>query len=155
MADGTVRVACEAASGFGWDRWLGSRGAFVGMRAGPNHLLVQRGDRFVNLAADLGVRDKFGRGRSVNWLDFDGDGDLDLFVGNKRRDGHPDALFRNHGDGFARVDSAVSSAGTSTTGSSWSDWDRDGDPDLLVTQYGERPPRAWRKPFFLARRLQR
>jgi transketolase len=30
--DGTVRVACEAASGFGWERWLGSRGAFVGMK---------------------------------------------------------------------------------------------------------------------------
>ncbi len=30
--DGTVRVACEAASGFGWERWLGARGAFVGMK---------------------------------------------------------------------------------------------------------------------------
>jgi len=29
--DGTVRVACEAASGFGWERWLGARGTFVGM----------------------------------------------------------------------------------------------------------------------------
>jgi transketolase len=31
--EGTVRVACEAASGFGWERWLGSRGAFVGMKS--------------------------------------------------------------------------------------------------------------------------
>ena len=30
--DGTVRVACEAASGFGWERWLGTRGVFVGMK---------------------------------------------------------------------------------------------------------------------------
>ncbi|MDP1751171.1 MAG: transketolase C-terminal domain-containing protein, partial [Reyranella sp.] len=30
--DGTIRVACEAATGFGWERWLGSRGAFVGMK---------------------------------------------------------------------------------------------------------------------------
>ncbi|MBL6614790.1 MAG: transketolase [Reyranella sp.] len=30
--DGTVRVACEAAAGFGWERWLGTRGAFVGMK---------------------------------------------------------------------------------------------------------------------------
>ena len=29
--DGTVRVACEAATGFGWERWLGSNGAFIGM----------------------------------------------------------------------------------------------------------------------------
>jgi transketolase len=31
--EGTVRVACEAASGFGWERWLGRRGAFVGMKS--------------------------------------------------------------------------------------------------------------------------
>ena len=30
--DGTVRVGCEAATGFGWERWLGSKGAFVGMK---------------------------------------------------------------------------------------------------------------------------
>ena len=28
----TARVACEAACGFGWERWLGSRGVFVGMK---------------------------------------------------------------------------------------------------------------------------
>jgi transketolase len=31
--EGTVRVACEAAAGFGWERWLGSKGAFVGMKS--------------------------------------------------------------------------------------------------------------------------
>ncbi|HAO71331.1 MAG TPA: hypothetical protein DCR06_01880 [Planctomycetaceae bacterium] len=25
------RVACEAASGFGWERWLGQKGTFIGM----------------------------------------------------------------------------------------------------------------------------
>ena len=30
--DDTVRVACEAAAGFGWERWLGTKGAFVGMK---------------------------------------------------------------------------------------------------------------------------
>jgi transketolase len=28
----TIRVACEAAGGFGWERWLGTRGTFVGMK---------------------------------------------------------------------------------------------------------------------------
>jgi transketolase len=28
--DGTVRVACEAAGGFGWERWLGARGTLSG-----------------------------------------------------------------------------------------------------------------------------
>ena len=30
--EGVVRIGCEAASGFGWERWLGNRGAFVGMK---------------------------------------------------------------------------------------------------------------------------
>ncbi len=30
--DGTIRVACEAATGFGGERWLGSKGTFVGMK---------------------------------------------------------------------------------------------------------------------------
>jgi transketolase len=28
-----ARVACEAASGFGWERWIGDRGVFVGMNS--------------------------------------------------------------------------------------------------------------------------
>ena len=32
LGTATVRVACEAALRFGWDRWLGERGGFVGMR---------------------------------------------------------------------------------------------------------------------------
>jgi len=27
----TARVACEAACGFGWEKWLGTRGRFIGM----------------------------------------------------------------------------------------------------------------------------
>jgi len=30
--DDTIRVACEAAGGFGWERWLGMRGTFIGMK---------------------------------------------------------------------------------------------------------------------------
>jgi transketolase len=30
--EGTARVACEAATGFGWERWLGTKGAFIGMK---------------------------------------------------------------------------------------------------------------------------
>lgn len=43
-ADG-VRVACEAAVRFGWDRWLGERGGFVGMQgfgaSGPADVLYR------------------------------------------------------------------------------------------------------------------
>ncbi|MFM8497112.1 MAG: transketolase-like TK C-terminal-containing protein, partial [Planctomycetia bacterium] len=29
----TARVACEAACGFGWERWIGQRGKFIGMNS--------------------------------------------------------------------------------------------------------------------------
>lgn len=42
---GSVRVACEAAVRFGWDRWLGERGGFIGMpgfgASGPAQALYQ------------------------------------------------------------------------------------------------------------------
>jgi len=44
-AAGGVRVGCEAAMRFGWDRWLGDRGDFVGMSgfgaSGPADVLYQ------------------------------------------------------------------------------------------------------------------
>lgn len=46
LAPGSVRVAVEAAVRFGWDRYLGERGAFVGMRgfgaSGPAEALYER-----------------------------------------------------------------------------------------------------------------
>ena len=33
LGPGTVRVGCEAAVRLGWDRWLGARGGFVGMKS--------------------------------------------------------------------------------------------------------------------------
>jgi len=43
LGTGTVRVGCEAALRFGWDRWLGEHGGFIGMTgfgaSGPSELL--------------------------------------------------------------------------------------------------------------------
>ena len=45
LGPGTVRVGCEAALRFGWDRWLGERGGFVGMTgfgaSGPAEVLYE------------------------------------------------------------------------------------------------------------------
>jgi transketolase len=45
LGPGTVRVGCEAALRFGWDRWLGEHGGFVGMRgfgaSGPADVLYR------------------------------------------------------------------------------------------------------------------
>jgi hypothetical protein len=75
-----------------------------GRTEGPNRMLLWNGTDFSDAARDFGVVDPHGRGRTVNWLDFDSDNDLDLFVGNEVRSGHPSKLYRNTGDGFVAVD---------------------------------------------------
>jgi hypothetical protein len=70
------------------------------------------------------------------WLDYDADGDLDLFITNGV--GSPNGLFRNNGDEtFTNV--AVEAGVDSTTGHSGvvvGDIDNDGFPDIFVSGEG-------------------
>jgi hypothetical protein len=109
-------------------------GANHGTGRGPKQLLIQTKTGFTNEASRFGVVDPLARGRTANWIDYDGDGDLDLFLGNQERPNHPNEMFRRRGTGFVEARAGLSDALT-TLGSSWADWDRDGDPDLLVTQH--------------------
>lgn len=123
------------------DLYCGS-GAQDGVGAGPNRLFTRDGDGFTDRAGELGVADELGRARSVNWLDHDSDGDLDLFVANEIRSGAPNRLFGNKPGAFVPEDSAAA-AEVATRSSSWADWDADGDPDLLVLGHGFVGSRAY------------
>lgn len=109
-------------------------GANDGRGRGPNQLLKRTDSGLRDIARRYGVRDIYGRGRSVNWIDHDTDGDLDLFVGNWSRAGNPNGMFVNRRGSFVERRVGVEDF-LRTISSSWADWDRDGDPDLLVMQY--------------------
>ena len=75
--------------------------------------------------------------QTAAWADYDGDGDLDLYVGNEASANYPVhcQLFRNDGAGkFTDVAAAAGVLNTRFTKAVvWGDYDNDGDPDLFVS----------------------
>jgi len=118
-------------------------GAQKGLGTGPNQLLIGRGPRLVDRSVRYGVTNRRGRGRSLNWLFANRDSALDLFVGNGVRAGFPNLLLRRSGNRFRRARTEVS-VEMEVSASIWADWDRDGDPDLLVIGLGSNGTVAYR-----------
>jgi VCBS repeat protein/ASPIC/UnbV protein len=108
---------------------------FVGFKQGEANRLY-RNDKgtFVDVAAEMGVADLTDT-RAASWGDFDGDGDIDLFVGFTRRSETMARLYRNDGPGKPFTDVAKT-VGIEVVGesrqSSFVDVDRDGDLDFFV-----------------------
>lgn len=105
---------------------------------GPGHQLfrnelIPSGElRFVETTAHAGVgKVMYGMGAATG--DYDGDGDVDLYVTGFG----PNALFRNRGDGSFEVVPGAGGAqdGRFSTGAAFLDYDRDGDLDLFVLNY--------------------
>jgi hypothetical protein len=80
-----------------------------------------------------------GDSRAVNWIDYDNDGDLDLYVTNGPEGGENNFLYQNNGNGTFTKNSSdvITKDGRSSDGTTWGDYDNDGDLDLfLVNWYG-------------------
>jgi hypothetical protein len=112
---------------------------------------------FTDVAAALGVQFKIDNGATgdhfivetmlggVGWIDYDGDGDYDLYLANghdnpgqaQRPGTQRNALYRNDGARFQDVTDAAGVAGRRYShGVAVADYDNDGDSDLLVTNFG-------------------
>ncbi len=131
---------------------------------GPNVLYRNNGDRtFTDVTLEAGVANGNKVGAGSSFFDADGDGDLDLFVGNYidftyenhveiLREGIrysagpqyyrpvPDTFYRNEGNGKfvdATVQSNIGSIAGPTMGLVSADFDDDGDMDVFVCNDGE------------------
>ena len=73
--------------------------------------------------------------RSVDWVDIDADGLNDIFVTNEDGEGHE--WYRQTAIGQYKqiTNASLVQAGMKATGSSWADFDNDGDFDLFLAGY--------------------
>jgi hypothetical protein len=108
-------------------------------RAGENRLFRNDGGRFTPVAAGAAPADSRPTVGAC-WLDIDDDGDLDLFLANQA--GAADAMWRNDGDRFTDIATAMGMTGPRRStdeggvGCAVGDFDNDGDLDLFVPNYG-------------------
>ena len=114
--------------------WMGSEGRF------PLSLLRNDGHgAFTDVTRAAGLL-RFAPTQTAAWLDYDGDGRLDLFVGNESApgDAHPCELYHNNGDGT--FTDRAKDAGVAYVGfvkaAVGGDYDNDGRPDLYVSVWG-------------------
>ena len=113
-----------------------------------NSLLRNNGDgTFTDVTHEAGLAQPAYPTQAAAWADYDGDGDLDVYIGNEadRRDvAYPSQLFRNNGDGtFTDVSQQAGVTNDRMAkGVGWGDYDNDGDQDLYVSNIG--PNRLYR-----------
>jgi ASPIC/UnbV protein/VCBS repeat protein len=122
---------------------------YVTMGGGTGSLLGKKSDKlfqniggfFEDITESAGVTNTNGRGRGVNVVDYDNDGNLDIFVKNFHTS---NALFHNNGDGtFTDVATAAGIATAPGTISSWVDYDNSGCMSLFVTG-ATTPDQLWK-----------
>lgn len=108
----------------------------------PNSLLRNNGDgTFTDVTKEAGLL-SFHPTQTAAWADFDGDGYLDLYVGNESIAGsgvsHPNEFYRNNGDGtFTNVARLYNlDLSIFTKGVVWGDINNNGSPDLFLSVMG-------------------
>ncbi len=119
------------------------RGAWYG-RGGhwPLSLLKNNGDgTFKDVTEEAGLL-RFHPTQTAVWLDYNGDGNIDMFIGNesKSNDFNPCELFRNNGDGTfteCAKECGLDFAGF-VKGVACADYNNDGRPDLFLSVQGDK-----------------
>ncbi len=84
----------------------------------------------------VGTDSVLGTSTSGSWVDYDNDGDLDLYVTN--RNNVNNEFYINNGNGSFTLDTSliITKDGSNSNGSSWGDFDNNGYQDLFVANVG-------------------
>jgi len=100
------------------------------------------GKRFRNVAAEIGLTIPNRSARQTNWVDYDNDGDLDVYATDRAGENR---LFRNDGGRFTPVPAGAAPADSRpTVGACWLDIDDDGDLDLFLANQAGAADAVWR-----------
>ncbi|SDW43233.1 FG-GAP-like repeat-containing protein [Aequorivita viscosa] len=100
-----------------------------------NLYFANQGDGSFEAVTGLSITNETLASRSINWIDYDGDGDSDLFITNENNANN--SLFRNDvPDNFTKITNlSITQSGGNSAGSSWADVDNDGDFDLFIANW--------------------
>lgn len=100
-----------------------------------NRLETSDGTTFTDIAESAGVTDPGSRGRAASWIDYNNDGNLDVYLNNAYKADYSDKLYRNDGN-CTFTDVSTTSGDIASrhhrNGSVWADFDNDGDMDVLA-----------------------
>ena len=100
------------------------------------------GKMFTDVAAAIGLTIPDRSARQTNWIDYDNDGDLDVYSADRAGD---NKLFRNTGGKFTQVFVGVGPTDARpTVGACWLDMDNDGDLDLYLANQSGATDAMWR-----------
>jgi hypothetical protein len=105
-------------------------------------LRSDRGQRFTDIAAAIGLTMPNRSARQTNLVDYDNDGDLDVYATDRAGDNR---LYRNDSGRFTHVFAGVGPTDArATVGACWFDMDEDGDLDLFLANQAGAADALWR-----------
>ncbi len=160
---GSINLSTADYDGDGRIDLFASRGGWMGDDGRVRSSLLRNdigrdgGTGFTDVTVSAGVAAPAYPSQTAAWADYDGDGDLDVYVGNEASlatsaptsdrlesaPAFPSQLFRNDGGTFTDVARELGVTNDRWTKAAvWGDYDDDGDPDLYLSNMG--PNRLYR-----------